>query len=54
MRSNLYGKIKERRGESLIGVNTQNAPYFSIVATQHKTKAGKTPIDKGKARINNL
>ena len=45
----LYGKIKKKRGEWLIGANTQNVPYLSIVATQHKTrkKARKALIDKG-------
>ena len=38
MQTNLYGKTKEWRGEWLIGANTQNVPYFSIVATQHKTR----------------
>ena len=46
MQTALYGKIKERRGEWLMGANTQNVPYFSIVATQHKTKAHKAPIDE--------
>ena len=41
-----YGKIKERKGEWLIGANTENVLYLSIVATQHKTKSRK-------ARINN-
>ena len=31
----LYGKIKETRGDWLTGANTQNVPYLSIVATQH-------------------
>ena len=41
MQTALYGKIKERRGEWLIGANSQNVPYLSIVATQtqNKTKA---------------
>ena len=34
----LYGKIKERRGKWLIIVNTQNVPYLSIAATQHKIR----------------
>ena len=38
MQTVLYGKIKERRGEWLIEGNTQNVPYLSIVATQHKTR----------------
>ena len=38
MQTALYGKIKERKGEWLIGENTQNVPYLSIVATQHKTR----------------
>ena len=58
MQTDLYGKIKERIGEWLIGANTQNVPCLSIVATQDKIKAHKTPIDKGysaqtcRARIN--
>ena len=46
MQTALYGKIKERKSEWLIGVNTQNVLYLSIAATQDKTKARK-------ARINN-
>ena len=41
MQTALYGKIKERReteGKWLIGANTQNIAYLSIVATQHKTR----------------
>ena len=38
MQTALYGKIKERKGEWLIGANTQNVLYLSIVATQHKTR----------------
>ena len=38
MQTALYGKIKERRGERLIGENTQNVSYLSIVATQPKTR----------------
>ena len=37
MQTALYGKIKERKGEWLIGANTQNVLYLSIVAT-HKTR----------------
>ena len=36
MQTALYGKIKERKGEWLIGANTQSILYLSIVATQHK------------------
>ena len=38
----LYGKLKKKQrereteGEWLIELNTQDIPYFSIVATQHK------------------
>ena len=32
MQAALYGKIKERRGEWLIGVNTQNVTYLSPCA----------------------
>ena len=38
MQTTLYGKIKERKGEWLIGANIQNVLYLSIVATQHKTR----------------
>ena len=38
MQTALYGKTKERRGEWLIGGNTQNKPYLSIVPTPHKTR----------------
>ena len=48
MQTTLYGKTKERIGEWLIGANTQNIPYLSIVATQHKTRQRrKAPIDEG-------
>ena len=38
MQTALYGKIKERNGEWSNGVSTQNLLYFSVVATQHKTR----------------
>ena len=42
MQTALYGKIKERRERDrmsiLIGLNTQNIPYLSTVATQYKTR----------------
>ena len=38
MQTALYGKIKKRKGKWLIGANTQNLLYFSIVATQHRTR----------------
>ena len=38
MQTALYSKIKEERDEWLIGANTQNVPYLSIVARQYKTK----------------
>ena len=38
MQTALYGKVRERRGEWLTGAKTQNVPYFSIIATQHKTR----------------
>ena len=41
MQTALCGKIRERKGEWLIGANTQNVLYFSIVATQDKTKSRK-------------
>ena len=40
MQTASYGKTKESRemgGEWLIGANTQNILYFSIVVIQHKT-----------------
>ena len=49
MQTALYGKIKERKGEWLIGASTQNLLYLSIVATQHKTKQRHVLII-GKAR----
>ena len=38
MQTALHGKIKKKGGEWLIGVNTQNVLYLSVVATQHKTR----------------
>ena len=38
MQTALYGKIKNRKGEWLIGANTQNLLYLSIVTTQHRTR----------------
>ena len=38
MQTALYGKIKNRKGEWLIGANTQNLLYLSIVVTQHRTR----------------
>ena len=38
MQTALYGKIKERKSEWLIGANTQNVLYLSIIETQHKTR----------------
>ena len=46
-----YGKIKERKSEWLIEVNTQNVLYLSIAATQHK-KRQRHVLITGKARIN--
>ena len=53
MQTALYGKIK-RKGEWLIGENTQNVLYLSIVATQHKTRQRRVRrvLIIGKARIN--
>ena len=52
----LYGKIKERKGEWLIGANTQNVLYLSILATQQKTRQRRVrrvrSVD-AQARINN-
>ena len=47
MQTALSGKIKGRRGEWLIGANTQNVPYLSIVAAQYKTKTCMAPSDEG-------
>ena len=44
MQTVFYGKIKERKSEWLIGANTQNVLYFSIVATQHKTRQRRVLI----------
>ena len=60
MHAALYGKIKERRetgGEWLIGANTQNIPYLSIIATQHKTRKRRVRrllmrVKASRARIN--
>ena len=50
MQTALYAKTKERKDEWLIGANTQNLLYFSIVATQNKTRQ----MHEGtQARINN-
>ena len=38
MQTDLYVKVKERKGKWLIGVNAQNVLYLSIVATQHNTR----------------
>ena len=38
MQTTLYGKVIERKDEWLIGANTQNVLYLSIVATQLKTR----------------
>ena len=38
MQTALYGKIKERKDEWLVGASTQNLLYLSIVATQHNTR----------------
>ena len=48
MQTALYGKIKERKGEWLIGANTQNVLYLSILARQDKAK-----VCKARRRINN-
>ena len=60
MQTALYGEIKENRetgGEWLIGANTQDIPYFSIVATQDKTRQRRVRrllmrVKTRKARIN--
>ena len=41
MQTALYGKIKERKGEWLIGASTQILLYLSTVATQDRTKVRK-------------
>ena len=50
----LHGKVKERRGEWLIGVDTQNVPCLSIVATQYKTRKRRIRrlLMRAEARIN--
>ena len=55
MQTASYGKIKERRSEWLIGANTQNVPYLSMVATQRKTgeSYARCLLIRIKARINN-
>ena len=56
MKTALYGKIKERKGEWLIGVSTKNLLHLSIVATQHKTRQTRArPVRyvDAQARINN-
>ena len=52
MQTALYVKIKERKGELLIGAYTQNLLYLSIVATQHKTRQRRVRrvLIMGKAR----
>ena len=49
MQTALYGKIKERKSEWLIGVSTKNLLHLSIAATQHKTRQRRVLI-MGKAR----
>ena len=53
MQTALYGKIKERKGEWLIGANTQNVLYLSIVATQHKARQRHVKRVGVQAHINN-
>ena len=57
MQTALYGKIKERKGEWLIGASTQNLLYLSIVATQHKTRQRRVRrvliIGKARRRVLN-
>ena len=56
MQTALYGKIKERKGEWLIGASTQNLLYLSILATKHKTNQRHVRRVMGvgtQARINN-
>ena len=45
MQTALYGKIKEKKGEWLIGANKQNVLYLSIVGTKQK------PRQKRKRRV---
>ena len=55
MQTALYGKIKERKGERLVEVNTQNVLYLPVVATQHKTRQRRVKRIKRvgvQARIN--
>ena len=55
MQTAFYGKIKETKSEWLIGANTKNVPYLSIVAKQHKTRQRhlKHLLIRVKVRINN-
>ena len=51
MQTALYGKIKERKGEWLIGANTWNVRYLSIVTAQRKTRQRRVLImDKARRR----
>ena len=50
MQTVLYGKIKERKGEWLIGASTQKLTLSFNLATQHKTKQRRVGTQ---ARINN-
>ena len=53
MQTALYDKIRERKGEWLIGVSTQSLLYLSIVAIQHKTKQRHLRCVDTQTRINN-
>ena len=53
MQTVLHGKIKEKKGEWLIGANTQDVLYLSIVATHHKTRQRRVRREGTQARINN-
>ena len=51
MQTALYGKIKERKGEWLIGASTQNLFYLSIVAAQHKTRQRRIRLIRSVRRV---
>ena len=50
MQTALYGKIKESKDELLIGVNTLNVLYLSIVTTQQRARQRRVGAQ---TRINN-
>ena len=58
MQTALYGKINEKKGEWLVGANTQKVLYLSIVATEQKARqrrvrhVRRVGAQARKARIN--